>query len=104
MLAKEHRFSFKNGAPKGFFQTPFFVIRHDNNAKKDSELAVVVGKKVDKRATVRNRIKRSLVSEIKDFILGTEKLRIVVYAKKSVNEENLKTVKEDLLEAFKKLK
>lgn len=104
MFAKRHRFSFKNGALKYFIQTPFFIVKYDNKAENGLECAVIVGKKVDKRATVRNKIKRNFVALIKEFVVDSRNLRLVVYAKKSVKEDNIETANKDLLETLKKLK
>lgn len=103
MFAKSHRFSFKKGIPKRIYQTPMLVIRYDKNEQSRFECAVVVGKKVDKRAVVRNKIKRQLVSIIKE-ILGDEPYTIIVYAKKHIYDTSFETKRDELIQSFKAIK
>ncbi len=61
MFPKSYRYSFRKGLPKKTLSTTFFVIKYDNSQDDSMHCAVVVGKKVDKRAVVRNKIKRQIV-------------------------------------------
>lgn len=74
MIGSEHRFhghgSLKYIFSKGAtFRTRHLVLRVIRNPRrKKSRFAVVVSKKVDKRAVVRNRIRRRLYSIIQEII------------------------------------
>ena len=102
MFARSHRFSFRNGVPAKVFSTPNFIIRYDKNDRESLECAVVVGKKVDKRAVARNRIKRQIVALIKEILDDKIDFRIVIYAKKSIIETSIGQKKEELEKIFTK--
>lgn len=92
MLPKSHRFSFKKGAPQRIYSTPLFVIRYDVSDGSGLHAAVVVGKKVDKRAVVRNKVKRSIVQAVKTLLPEEKNVNIVFFAKKQITDvqkENL---------------
>lgn len=66
MIAQKYRFH-GHGSLRFLFnrgqsiRTDFFILRHLNNKRRsDLRLAIIVSKKVDKRAVVRNRIRRRL--------------------------------------------
>lgn len=101
MFAKSHRFSFKKGAPRSYFQTPLFVVRYDKNSTGSLKCAVVVGKKVDKRAVVRNKIKRQLLEIIRETLSVETKATIAVYAKKPIMEVALEEKKSELQKALR---
>lgn len=86
MFAKKNRFSFKKGAPKYSLNSKFFVLRYDFDANA-LECSVVIGKKVDKRAVARNRLKRKIVQKIRELIDTDKKLRLVIYIRKGLNED-----------------
>lgn len=52
-LLKETRFNKKDG-----YVLPFFILKIAKNEKSFSRFGFIVSKKIDKRAVVRNRIKR----------------------------------------------
>lgn len=104
MFAKSNRFSFRRGAPRKVYQTPYFVICYEKINEKQIKCAVVVGKKVDKRAVVRNKIKRQIIKNIKELVPMNNSHMIVIYAKKSVLEIDNELAKEILNNAFKILK
>ncbi len=66
MISKNHRFHGQAGLQSLFkrgqaFRTDLFVLRHLANRRESGfRLAIVVSKKVDKRAVIRNRIRRRL--------------------------------------------
>lgn len=98
MLPKRHRFSFKKGAPNKLHSTRLFVIRYNKLNSSGLHAAVIVGKKVDKRATVRNKLKRRIVESIKELLPMSLNVDLVIFAKKPI----LEVSKEELLEEFKK--
>lgn len=101
MLPKSHRFSFKKGAPKRIYPTSLFVIRYDNKEEKGLKVAVVVGKKVDKKAVIRNKVKRQLIKILKELVPLDTNFEIVVFAKKGIldnqNEEITQHLKNALI-------
>lgn len=79
MLPKKNRFSFKSKLPKQIINSPSFNVRHDENGE-ELKVAVVVSKKVDKRAVVRNKIKRQILEIVNSINLG-KPLSLVFYVK-----------------------
>ncbi|MBI2514964.1 ribonuclease P protein component [Candidatus Wolfebacteria bacterium] len=64
MLAKKFRLPLQ-GAPAGGFRTirgDFFVLKKRKSDLPLSRLAVLAGKKIDKRSARRNKIKRTIVN------------------------------------------
>jgi ribonuclease P protein component len=57
MLKKENRLN-KKILPEKVIKTPFFSIKIKNNALGKNRFGFIVSKRVDKRATGRNRLKR----------------------------------------------
>ena len=100
MFAKPHRFSFKKGVPKNTFSTSFFFFFYDRNSEAGLRCGVVVGKKVDKRAVVRNRFKRQLVAFVKELLGQDKKYNLVIIAKKQIKDVEHDQVKEELKKAF----
>lgn len=105
MFAKKNRFSFRRGAPRQTLHTPFFVLAYQKNTDSQFRCAVVVGKKVDKRAVARNTVKRKIVSILeeitKDKKIGFE---LVFFIRKEINTiiENRDEIKKHLEEALLK--
>jgi ribonuclease P protein component len=88
MFPKEHRFSFKNKLPTNKFNSPSFTVRYGENDG-GLKIAVVVPKRVDKRATVRNRIKRKVLGAVRKFVKEDLGLTLVFYLKKNSPEQEL---------------
>lgn len=87
MLPKEQRFSFKNSLPRKTFNSQSFSVRYGQNSK-GPKVAVVVSKRIDKRASVRNKIKRQILELVRVNIKTEDQLDIIFYAKKSIVENN----------------
>ena len=102
MFAQRNRFSFKKGAPRKVFSTPLFILRYDIKEENRLECAVVVGKKVDKRAVVRNKVKRQLVKQIKEMVELVSPFKLVIIAKKQILDASTEERYEELLKAFQK--
>ncbi|MBI2028651.1 MAG: ribonuclease P protein component [Candidatus Levybacteria bacterium] len=92
-------FKRQNRLPRGvgfynsnFFSTPFFVLKVKGNGLIVNRFGIVVSKKIDKRSTVRNKIKRIfrsiLIDLNKDIISGQDMLFIV--KKEILNKTNNK--------------
>ena len=100
MFARQNRFSFRKGVPKKIFSNSFLLIRYDRSTNPKFECAVVVGKKVDTRAVVRNSVKRMLVSIIKELIDTDTQYIIVMYAKKPILLMKREEIKEQMTNVF----
>lgn len=83
MLAKKNRFSFRDSLPKNVFHSPSFTVRYGKNVGK-LRVAVVVSKRIDKRATVRNKLKRKVLDSIQKRLDTKEPLDLIFYVKKNV--------------------
>lgn len=101
MFAKKNRYSFKGGLPKLVYSTPFFVVRYQKN-NTDIKCAVIVSRKIDKRATVRNRLRRIFTESLKKAIADKKvEYDLVFYLRKpildntdKINNELQKMLKE----------
>lgn len=100
MLPKRHRFSFKGGVPHHTYSTPFFVIRYDTSSGSGLHIAVVVGKKVDKRAVFRNRFKRQIGEGVRALLADELNVNIVLFAKKQIALVDREQLYEELKKAF----
>lgn len=86
MFKKSFRFSFREGVPRHSFATPFFIVRYDTINEDNVKIAVVVGKKISKKAVVRNKIKRQLVAQIKENLRNLNGKTLVIYARKPISD------------------
>lgn len=104
MFEKEKRYSFKQGLPKKVISTPYFTIRFASAADSIGTNAVVVSKKVSKKAVLRNKIKRKILSLLKDN-LGerADKYDLVLYIKPEINEASDSEIEEAVQTSIKKL-
>lgn len=87
MFAKKNRYSFRDALPKNILNSRSFNVRYGKN---DGELkvAVVVSKKVDKRAVVRNKIKRAILEAVRKNLGMDIGLTLVFYAKRQAVESS----------------
>lgn len=85
MLPRKNRFSFKGSLPKKVFRSQSFSVRYEKNGA-GLRVAVVVSKKVDKRATVRNKIKRKILDIVRKQIEIKTPFDLVFYLKKQAIE------------------
>lgn len=89
MLPKANRFQFKSSLPRQSLNSQSFSIKYDKN-EEGLKVGVVVSKKVDKRAVVRNRIKRVILESVRLSLPKDSGLTLVFYAKKdAAGNENL---------------
>ncbi len=101
MLAKQNRFRFKSKLPRQILNSQSFSIKYDKN-EEGLKVGVVVSKKVDKRAVVRNRIKRVILEAVRLNLSKDLGLTLVFYTKKEAAEnENLA---EEVVQQINKLK
>jgi len=100
MFPKKHRYSFKGVLPKQVFNSQSFSLRFGKN-EDGLKVAVVVSKRVDKRATVRNRIKRKVLDIRGKKINKNEGLTLVFYMKnRAVESLNLEKEIETVMETI----
>lgn len=62
--------------------------------------SVVVGKKVDKKAVIRNKVKRMLVSRIKELLPETTPYDMVIYARRGAAELSAEQIGEETKNAL----
>lgn len=105
MLKKKYRLQ-ANIKPKfqSSFNTPFFILRAAHNSLSYNRYGFVVSKQVDKRATVRNRVKRVLRSCIEEVLRQIRQgFDIILIIRKSAvgvsRQELMKTLAEQLQKA-----
>lgn len=104
MFPKEHRYSFRGGVPKQAFSTPFFVFRFELNTGGSYTGAVVVSKKVEAKATARNRTKRRYVRILRDILQKKAyTVNSVIYMRKAGLQITDDQVREILLELLQKV-
>ena len=101
MFAIKNRFSFRDSLPKNVFHSPSFTVRYGKNDK-GLRVAVVVSKRVDKRATVRNKIKRRILDSIRKNIKAEEPFDLIFYVKKNIL--NSKDLEKEVNQAVAKIK
>lgn len=73
MLKKSMRLKKTVSRRSSEFSTPYFNLRIQANKDRASRFGFVVSKKIDKRATVRNRVKRVLRSCIEENLESIKK-------------------------------
>lgn len=103
MLQKQYRLSahIRFSSAKSFGNS-FFLLKSTENSEKHNRFAFVVSKKIDKRATKRNKIKRimrSLVEGKKD----NGHVDMLLIARPAILHAKKEDIEEKLEEIFKKL-
>lgn len=102
MFAKSHRFSFLSPYPRYTFSTEYFTLRYQRN--EDSyKVAVIVGKKVSKKAVIRNRLKRRLREILKNYLSDDIQFSLVLYLKKPIDTATNQEIHNSLEQAFSKI-
>ena len=96
MFSKKQRFSFKTKLPKNTLSFPSFSVRYEKNGE-GLKVAVVVSKKVDRRAVVRNKVKRKILEQVRKSINISEQVTLVFYAKQASVSSNLEQEIEEAL-------
>lgn len=104
MFEKERRYSFKKGLPKKVISTPYFTLRYGDTGDDKGTNAVVVSKKVSKKAVTRNKIKRRILSVLKEHLGEKEdRLDIVIYTKPQINEAADDLLEQTIIESINKI-
>ena len=104
MFSKKHRFSFKEGLPKETKSFPSFTLRYGKNQEGALKTAVVVSKKVHKKAVIRNKIKRNLLRALSLKIDKSRGVNLVFYIKRKALEiANLEDEVEQVLDLIEEI-
>ncbi len=83
----------------------FFLIKIAENKTESKRFGIVVSKRIDKRAVIRNKIKKQIRHCIeeneKDVPMGKD---ILVIVRPKIKDRQIKEICESLMKAFKKIK
>ena len=93
MISQENRFQGHNSLKFLFsrgrtMRNEYFVIRYSPNPRQSMRLAIIVSKKVDKKAVIRNRIRRRLYELVRKNLLSPDlklDLAIIVFSRELAN-------------------
>lgn len=85
MFARKNRFIFRIPLPEKVFRSSLFTLNY-GNTHENIQIAVVVSKKVDKRSTVRNILKRRVLRILRQNLKDKDKLALVLHMKKEALE------------------
>lgn len=102
MLSKEHRLpSHTRLKNPSFFKTPLFAVKIAKNGLSESRFAFLVRKTVDKRAVIRNRIRRVFRSRIEAMPeVLTSGHDMLFFLEKSILDEERDILFKDLHKFF----
>ena len=110
MLPQTNRLN-KDKEIKGLVQTgkafflPQLVIKYKKVKEKELKIGFVVSTKVDKRAVVRNKLKRQLREIVHKLLLDLESgYHVILIAKSSALELNYTELTKQVIFAFSKIK
>lgn len=104
MFEKEKRFSFKQGLPRKVISTPYFTLRFGSKKSETGTNAVVVSKKVSKKAVIRNKFKRRFLSILKENLNKRhEEYDIVIYVRPMPEDLDENVYKKVLIESLEKI-
>ena len=85
--------------------TPLFVLKFSENGEKLSRFAFVISKKIDKRAVIRNRIKRSISRGLEKIVSDINKeYDFVFIVKKQILDKDQKEIPSFIEDFFKQNK
>jgi ribonuclease P protein component len=108
MLTKQHRLAERNiqlVKDQGrHYQTPFFTLVYLAGRKTPSQFAFVLSKRVDKRATMRNKTKRLLAGSVRDIIgQSAEGYWLIFLVKPTAINQSKEVLSSAIEEAFSKI-
>lgn len=102
MFKKQQRYSFKGKLPSRYLNTQFFNLRYEENKDEGFHCAVVVGKKIAQKASVRNTLKRRFVHALKEVLAGNiVSYNLVFFLKRGLQELDFQAIKEQIRVALK---
>lgn len=100
MLKRENRLTSVRLSNTKNISTPFFSLKIAKNDQSLNRFAFIVSKKIDKRATLRNLLKRKLRSCIEEIFDNMEKGYDFIFYPKSLL---IKAKREEALKELKKI-
>jgi ribonuclease P protein component len=107
MLPKTNRISKKELAvatpPFRFTKSDYFTIRYRSNQLSTFRCSIIVSKKIDKRAVMRNRLKRRISGALSEIGLDQKGKDILIYLKKPVQELSREELKGQLQKVLRAL-
>lgn len=80
------------------FSSPLFVIKTKRSSTDKGNLRIVVSKKIDKRAVVRNKIRRRIKECMREILKKEKQKDYIFIVKENIAEENQKTLCSRVLE------
>ncbi len=101
MFSKKQRFKFDSKLPKQSISSESFNLRYKKNDGQGLKVAVVVSKRIDKRAVVRNSIKREILDIVAQKVNIEDNLSLVFYSRKQTEKPILA---KEIEEALNKIK
>lgn len=103
MTAQIQRYSFKNGVPRQGVTSPFFVFKYQKTDTTTINVAVIVSKKIDKRAAARNLIKRRILSAMRQLTQNcVQGAHIVIYTRTPISTVAYQDIAQALQQILKK--
>lgn len=104
MFDKKRRYSFRKGLPKKAISTQYFTFRYGEKGSEIGRNAVVVSKKVFKSAVDRNKIKRKVLSLLKENMgEKIDSYDIVVYLKPQQGDFDNELLEKHIIESINKI-
>ena len=85
------------------FVTPFFRVLYKENELDCNRFGFVVSKHVDKRATVRNRLKRILREVCLQYLQTNHHRDVLFIVKKNFEQESIRSIKEIIAKEFENI-
>lgn len=104
MLKKKNRLLFLDKKTKNkFFDSSLLKVKVFSEEFEDPKFAFIVSKKIDKRAVVRNKIKRILRNEVEKVLENIKSgFGVIIIAKKNSIVEEKDEVNKEITGLFKK--
>ncbi len=99
MLKKANRLSkFNNLENLKSVSTPYFVLKYKREEEALARFGFVVSKKIDKRAVIRNKVKRKLQQAVRESLGNVLPYTFLIIAKRESIQEESKKISEALKE------
>lgn len=84
--------------------TPYFVLKYKKEEAGVAKFGFIVSKKIDKRAVVRNKIKRVLQEAVRENLERIYPYTFLIIAKKEIINESFEKIENTMSEVLKKEK
>ncbi len=109
MLNKRNRISDKkiiqNLFDKGnLYRDKYFVFKYINSDSKDSQFAVIVSKKISKKAVKRNKIRRQIFEAIRLNIDMANNVTAIVISKARIQDAKYQEINDSIVQFFNQIK